>query len=515
MRVEISRAVSADRPAWAVAAAVTLTHFVTAIVTPYGFFRDELYFVDCGRHPAFGYVDQPPLVPLVAAASQLVGRNLLLLRALPAFAHGATVLVAAALAKLVADAVGETSRAPRTLAAIAVAVAPMLWGLEGILNTTAFEPLAWTFVAYAAARVALLDERRWLVALGAVTGVALEAKYAIPFFLAPLIAGIAVGPSRRLLVSREALVGAALAALLAAPSAIWQATHGLPFLELMKAGSHGKNVVVAPGAFVANQIAVMNPVLAPLWMAGPVWALVEPRLARVRFLAVAFLGLYVEMIALHGKDYYVAPVYGVGLALGAVGAARLVRSRVALAVYATIAVALFVVALPLCAPVLPPPTLAAFVAATHLGPPPQEVLQRGVVLPPLMADMLGWKELEERVADAWRAVPEAERARTTIVAGNYGEACAINLYGPDDALPRAVSGHNALYGWGPGASDPVDILRVGGDPEAWKDDCNEISVPARFGGPYVMPYERDRAIVLCRGVKFSLREQWPTFKHLD
>jgi hypothetical protein len=166
-------------------------------------------------------------------------------------------------------------------------------------------------------------------------------------------------------------------------------------------------------------------------------------------------------------------------------------------------------------PILPPPSLARYVVATHTQPQAQENNQRGAVLPQLMADMLGWRELESTVAAVWRALPDEERAHTTIIASNYGEAGAIDLYGPDDGLPPARSGHNQYFLWGPGNDDPLVILRLGGDPERWKRDCDELTIPARIGGPYVMPYERDRPILQCRRPRISLRNEWPDFKHYE
>ncbi|MGO8995611.1 MAG: glycosyltransferase family 39 protein [Polyangiaceae bacterium] len=501
-----------DRLVWAIAAALFVAHVVASIAGPYGYFRDELYFIDCGRHPAFGYVDQPPLVPLLAAASQLAGRHLLVLRALPALAHAATVIVTASLAGIVAENLVVNIPQSRALAAAAVALAPMYLGLHSTLNTTCFEPLAWTAIAYAAARAALRDERRWLIWLGVIAGLSLEAKYASPFFLAPLILGLAIGPSRRILATKEAVLGAAAALVIALPSFLWQAAHGFPFRELMYAASHGKNTVVAPIPFAVNQVMVMNPLLAPLWIGGVGWALVSRKLVPVRFLAVAFAGVFAEMLLLHGKDYYVAPAYGVAFALGAVGAARVVRSRAARAGYLALAGCITLVALPTSMPVLPPAVLARFVVLTHTQPQEQENSQKGAVLPQLMADMLGWKELEARVAEVWRALSPEERARTAIIASNYGEAGAINLYGPDDGLPRAVSGHNQYYLWGPGEEDPLVVLRVNGSIEIWTGRCEELTVPARFGGDYVMPYEHDRPILECIKMKHSLRAEWPDFK---
>jgi hypothetical protein len=504
-----------DPAIWAIAGALAVAHVLASVVGPYGFFRDELYFIDCGRHPALGYVDQPPLVPLLAAATQLAGHDLALIRALPALAHGATAMVTAFLAGLVAEAIGVDARRARILGAAAVALAPMYLGLHSTLNTTSFEPLAWTLIAYAAARAVLREQREWLVWLGVVAGVAMEAKYAVPFFLAPLALGIALGPSRRILLTKQAALAVAAAVAIALPSFLWQAAHGFPFRELLEAGSHGKNTVIAPLPFIANQVMVMNPLLAPLWLGGVGWALVSKRLARVRFLAIAFVGAFLEMLLLHGKDYYVAPAYGVAFALGAVAVIAAVRSSTARASYLVLVGALTILALPTSMPILPPKMLAAFVVATHTQPQAQESGQKGAAIPPLMADMLGWRELEATVADVWRSLSPAQRARTAIITGNYGEAGAINLYGPDDGVPRAISGHNQYFLWGPGAEEPLVILRVNGDAERWKDRCDRLTVPARFGDEYAMPYERDRPILECVGPRQSLRDEWGDFKHYE
>jgi 4-amino-4-deoxy-L-arabinose transferase-like glycosyltransferase len=299
----------------AIAGATLVAHL--AVSWRHGFFRDELYFIDCGRHPAFGYVDQPPLIPLVAAATQLFGHSLVALRAVAGLAHAGTVVVCAALAGLVAGEVGLSGRSARRLAAMAVAVSPMFLGLTTTLNTTAFEPLMWTSLAYAVVRAIVRDEPRFLGIAGGIAGLAMEAKYAVPLFLVPLIAGVAVGPARRILATRQMLLGTALCVAIALPSAIWQLAHGLPFLELLRAASRGKNTVIPPLAFLSNQLQVMNPVLAPMWIGGVAWGLLGRGLARVRLLAIAFLAVLLATMLLHGKDYYAAPAYGVALALGA------------------------------------------------------------------------------------------------------------------------------------------------------------------------------------------------------
>jgi hypothetical protein len=496
----------------AIAGATFAVHL--AVGWRYGFFRDELYFIDCGRHPSFGYVDQPPLIPLLAAATQAFGPCLLVLRGVAALGHAGLVIVTAALAGLVAEEAGLGGSVARVAAAAAVALTPMYYGLTSTLNTTTFEPLAWTAIAVCVARAVMRAEPRRLVAAGAIAGVALEAKYAAPFFVVPLVVALAAGRERAILWTRAAAAGAALSLALALPSTIWQVTHHLPFRELLRAAAAGKNLVAPPWDFLRNQLLVMNLVLAPLWIAGVVWGLIARRLARLRFLPLAFVAVLVEMVALHGKDYYVAPAYGVAFALGGAWLEARVRATAARGLWLAAAVAMMAWSAPTSMPLLSPPALAAFLRHSATRPQAQEGNQKDAVIPQLHADMLGWRELEARVASVWRALPPDERARAAIITSNYGEAGALNFFGPADGLPRALSGHNQYGLWGPGDHDGSIILRINGDPDRYRALCAEATVAGIFGVDYAMPHERG-AIVLCRRLRTDLRRDWEAFVHID
>ncbi len=388
------------RIAWLLSGATLLAHL--AVAQRYDFFRDELYFIVCGRHPAFGYVDQPPLVPLLAAASQAFGEHLFLLRLLPALAAAATVLMTCRLAALVgAGGFGVA------LAGTAAATAPMYLGIFSVFSTSTFEPLAWTGFAYCVARVVVgCEPRAWLWA-GAVAGVALEAKYALPAFALPLVvAVVAVGRGRALLTWQLA-AGAAIALGLAAPSLIWQLTHGLPFVEMLRNQATGKNTVLSPLGFIVNQAKVMNPLWAPLWLGGMVAPFVDTRLKPWRFLALGFALTFALMIALHAKDYYFCPAFAALFALGGAAFEAWLRPRWARATWLAAAVAVSAVAAPLAMPILPPAMLATYLSRTHLQPQPSETVRQSA-LPQTFADMLGWRSYVASVAAAYRALPPAD-----------------------------------------------------------------------------------------------------------
>jgi 4-amino-4-deoxy-L-arabinose transferase-like glycosyltransferase len=502
-----SRREPLDRIALGLAAAVFVLRLPLA--NRYDVFRDELYFIVCGRQPAFGYVDQPPLVPLLSAAFYAPGHQTWLLRVPALLAAAALVWVTVRFARLLGGGDGAA-----WTAGIMAAVAPMFLGMFATFNTTVFEPLAWTAVAYGLARAALLGDRRALVWAGVVTGLALEAKYAIPSWLIALGAGLLLTPERRLLARRELWFGVALAVALALPSVVWQAVHGWPFAELVRAAGD-KNTIVPPLAFVANQILVMNPLFAPLWIAGLAAPFAWRDLAPARFVAIAFAAVAVLVVASHGKDYYLAAAYPPLFALGAVAFERVVRSAAVRAAYLALAVAFSAVAAPLALPLLPPPALIAYMQRLHFAPAQSERSFAGTALPQEFADQLGWHDFVREVGEAWSAVPPDARARTSVLVDNYGEAAAIDVYGAPYGLPPALSGHNQYYLWAQRGQPAANLLRVQRNPERLQRYCAAVRILGTTSSPYAMAYENGKTIAYCRGLHPPLTQIWPGLKNYN
>jgi 4-amino-4-deoxy-L-arabinose transferase-like glycosyltransferase len=495
-----------DRIALALAGLTLAVHM--AFANRYDLFRDELYFIVCGQHPAFGYADQPPLVPLVAAAGYALGAQTWLVRFPSALAAAALVWLAIAFARLLGGRNGAA-----WLAGIVAAVAPILLGLTATLNTTSFEPLAWTAVAYALARAAILDDRRALIAAGFIAGLALEAKYALPLWLAALGVGLLATKERRILAYRELWVGLAIAVAIAAPSIVWQAAHGWPFVTLI--GNAGlKDAAVRPLAYMLNQIFIVNPLAAPLWIAGLIAPFAVAELRAARFLPIAYVLAAAATIAGGGKDYYLAPAYPALFAIGAVALERAVRNGVIRTVYAAAIVALSAVIAPLALPILPPAAVVAYERALHLAPQQQERGDAATVLPSTFADMLGWHDFVREVAAAYDTIPLADRPATSILVDNYGEAAAIDLYGPSFALPPALSGHNQYGLWGTRGQTPRNILRVQNNPEQLRPYCAQMRVITTTSSTYARAFENGKSIAYCRGIHPSLAQLWPDLKFL-
>jgi MFS family permease len=491
-----------DRLKWLLSGATLALHL--SVSTRYDFFRDELYFIACGRHPQFGYVDQPPLVPLLSALSQTLGEHLFLLRALSALAAAATVWVTIAMARLIGA--GNFGAA---LAGTAAAIAPMYLGMTSTVGTSSFEPWLWTLLTYLIARALLKNEPHLFLWAGLVIGLDLETKYELPIYLLPLAVALLVTGHARALRRWQVLAGVALATVLAAPSAIWQLTHGLPFVEMLHSQAQGKNVVLSPGAFVLRQVMSMNAVFAPLWISGFAAPFVDARFSKMRFISVAFLLTFATMLALHAKDYFVSPLYGGAFAVGGAAFEAWVRQRWLRAGYVTAGVAFSAVAAPMSMPILPPARLVAYMRALHIGSKPTETLRQSAI-PQTYADMVGWREYVERVTAAVHSLPAEEQARVIILARNYGEAGALEFYGR--GLPPVVSGHNQYGLWGTRGHNPDVVIAINRDPDEVQENCREVLVLGRFGAPYVMPFEDDAPITLCRGLHPSLSELWPRIK---
>jgi 4-amino-4-deoxy-L-arabinose transferase-like glycosyltransferase len=495
-----------DRVAVILTALTAVLHL--AVANRYDVFRDELYFIVCGRHPQFGYADQPPLIPLLNAALYGLGGQTWILRLPDVFAAAALVWLVVAFVRTL----GGGDRAAWIGGAVA-ALAPMLMGLTATVNTTVFEPLAWTFVAYALVRAALHDDRRSLIWAGVVSGLAMEAKYALPIWLVGLAVGLALTPERRLLRVRELWLGVAIAVVIALPSVLWQAANGWPFAAIVHAAG-GKNADVPAFLFTINQIFVFNPFFAPVWLAGLIAPFLSRDFARLRFIPIAYAIIAVAIYLGHGKDYYLAPAYPSLIAIGAVAIALAIRSVLMTSGYGALAIAFSAMLAPLALPLLPVDQIAPYMQALHLAPRAQEKGDVGTRLPQSFADQLGWHDFVREVAAAWDKIPAPERPRTSILVDNYGEAGALEIYGPAYGLPPPLSGHNQYGFWGLRGQHPQNVLRVHRETDEAAGHCNHPRILGTTSSAYGMAYENGKAILYCPNAHPPLDVTFPSFREL-
>jgi hypothetical protein len=382
----------------------------------------------------------------------------------------------------------------------------------------AFEPLFWIGSAYAVVRLIQTGDGRWWLIVGLTLGAGLMNKHSTAFFAIALAAGIVLTPLRRHLLTRWPWLGAAVALAVFSPNLIWQATHGFPTLEdLRNVARTGKNVVLGPLAFVAQQVLIAHPLLVPLWLTGVVWLFRGER-GRFRALGWAFVVFFVTMYFLKAKNYYLAPFYPVLFAAGGVACERgLQRWRWTqgrrwprLAV-AGLVLAGGAVTAPLVLPLLAPERYVAYQRALGIEPPRTEVAHQGP-LPQMFGDQFGWPEMAAEVARIYHALPPRDRARAAIFAGNYGEAGAINHFGPRYGLPTAISGHQTHFFWGPRGATGEVVIVLQGTRERLEQRCASVEEAGRHFHPWGMA-EENRPIYVCRGLKTPLSELWPRLKH--
>lgn len=494
----------------ALAPALIVFAFHVAIGARYDLFRDELYFIVCGQHPAFGYVDQPPAVPLMAAALYKLGLGAWGLRLPAAVASGTLVWLAVRFVRLLGG-----GRLALAVAALACAVAPMLMGLVATLNTSAFDPLAWTAIAYLIVKASRERDDRALLFAGVVAGLALQVKYAMVFWMIGLTIGLILTPERRLLLRPAFWIGATLAAAIAVSSFVWQFAHGFPFLEL-GAAAKNKNADIAFLPFLGNQVFVMNPAFAPLWIAGLIAPFVVKSLKDLRFLVIGAVAVVVIVRLGHGKDYYLSPLYPMLFAIGAVALAPLAREitgKVVVGIGVTAAVAFSALAAPMALPILSPPVLEAYMHRIGVAPQQQERSFKGTALPQEFADQLGWHDFVLQVEAAWNRIPVAERSATAIKVENYGEAAALDLYGK--RLPPAISGHNQYFLWGLREQHPKNVLSIQDNLTDLIPYCENVILLGTTWSRYAMTFENGKVIALCQGVKPPLAKLWPQIKRFS
>jgi hypothetical protein len=359
------------------------------------------------------------------------------------------------------------------------------------------------------------NPRLWL-AVGAIVGVGLECKYSILFFTLAIVAALAMLPERRVLFNRWFVFAALMASAIALPNFLWQAQHGYPMWTLLNDAHEDQNVSLSLPQYLLTQILITHPLLAPVWIVG-LGGLFAWR--RERFLGIAYVLLIAAMVALHGKHYYPGAVYSIPIAAGAVVIARWTATqrkflRPALLAYVFVA---GVILVPLLMPVLSEPAMAAYDSF------PQRFLGNEIKLaktdhtrmgnlPPDWSDMLGWDALAATVARIYDSLPPSERAQAAILASNYGEASAIDFFGPQYGLPPVLSGHNQFWLWGTHGYTGNVIIDVHGTCEHGTHLFREERVVTHFSNPWGRPLENGFPISLCEGISMPLADYWPKLR---
>jgi Dolichyl-phosphate-mannose-protein mannosyltransferase len=478
----------------------------------WGYFRDEMYYILCGQHLDWGYVDHGPIVALQArAAVALFGRSLAGIRMFSALAGAAKLF----LTGMITWALGGR-RVAQALAMLGVLLAPEFLALDSFLSMNSFEPVFWMSAVFALLMLLRDGSQRWWWVFALAAGLGMENKPSMLVFLIALLIGLLLTPQRRLLFSRGAVVAIVVAGLMMVPNVLWQLHHHWPTLEFIRNGKlEHKNVMLSPLGFLHAQEMMLNPLAMPLWVAGLAWLLLNRAARPWRFLGWSYVAfLFLMMASGNAKDYYLAPVYPMLFAAGGACWQTLLarrRTRWIVPTYALLLTVSGILVAPMVLPVLTPQTWLDYTQRTHLrGKAGNTENQKTSDFPQFYADRFGWQEEVDQVTRIYDALPAADRARAGIFCSNYGEASAINFLGAGRGLPFAISGHNSYWLWGPhGVTGDVFIAIVGDTPDELRQKFDSVEIVGRMQHPYAMPYE-NRNIYLCRHPKPDSGVQWST-----
>jgi hypothetical protein len=476
----------------------------------YGYFRDEFNYLSCSDHLAWGYVDQPPLLPFLVRISRIIlGDSLRSIRFLPALATSAVVVVTA----LVAREFGGR-RFALILGAVAVLIAPSYLSGGSLLTTNCLEPLLWTGCVYFAILAIRRDPRYWLW-FGVVAGLGLEEKYSIAVLGFGIVIGLLLTKQRRALLNRWFWVGGAAAFLIFLPNFIWNIHNHWPFLELMhNIRASGRDVQLSSFQFFAQQILLLHPLTAPIWITGVVALLWSLRLKNYRLLGWCYLVGFITFVVFKGKNYYLAPIYPMLFAAGAVTIeAGIEHTRQA---WLRPAIIVLLIAggawlAPLVIPVFSVDHFISYMNNLPFKVPRSEHSHERALLPQHYADQFGWEEMAAMTAQAWSRLAPEERRDCGIFAQDYGQAGAIDFFGRRYGLPPALSGHQTYFLWGPRGYSGNCMIVLDDEKAVLDEKFQQVEYVGSSDNPYAL--ERNIPVFICRGAKFgSFADVWPQLK---
>jgi 4-amino-4-deoxy-L-arabinose transferase-like glycosyltransferase len=461
----------------------------------YGFHRDELATLDDAQRLAWGYVAGPPLTPFLArVALELFGPSLMGVRFFSALAQSCAMVLAGLMARELGG-----SRAAQLVTAVAVAIAPVSLVEGALFQYVSFDYLWWVLTAYLALRLLKSDDPRWWLGIGAVVGLGMMTRYTMALLVAGVMVGVLATKARRHLISPWLWAGVALALLVFLPNLLWQVRHDFVSLDHLGA-IHARDVRIGrTEGFLYEQLFVpANPITIPFWIAGLGFYFLMPAGRRYRLLGWMYLVPFVLLVAMRGRSYYLAPAYPMLIAAGAVVWEQWLSSllaRTAGLVRTLTWGALAVGGLALAAVMLP------------VAPVNSALWNLSSKVHDNFVEEIGWQELTQTVAGIYAALPPEQKLGTRVLARNYGEAGAINLYRAAYGLPRAISGVNSYRLQGYGEPPPQTVIALGFARRDLEQPFESCFLAGTVTNRYGVQNEETRhpEIFVCR----TPRDSWP------
>lgn len=493
-------------------------HIVVNRLSPYGFQRDEFLYMAMGRHLRLWRMDFPPFIAIIAQIERFVlGDSLVAIRFLPAVTAGLLVMLSALIARELGG-----GKFAQILAAVAVAASPLFLRSADLFQPVIFDQLWWTVALFALVRLCaraqsddMLDRApRWWIMLGVACGVGLLTKFSLLFFGASLVAALIVAPQRRVLLTPWPWAAALIAFAIGSPSIVGQLALGYPVVDQMKTLQGSQLAHVSVWSFVGGQLFLGPAVL--MAFAGALYLVMADRMRPFRAVGWTCIGAFMLLLYLRGKSYYIGPIYPTIFAAGALAFERWSRqfeTRTATAMR-VVAIVLLVVngamAAPLELPLFSKEATADFALRVGLTSATKTNMGTPLRLPQDYADMLGWPELVSAVAHAYDSLPPEKRAQVVIAGENYGEAGALEFYGPKLGLPRVISAAGSYWFFGPGDKPGTIMISLGVSGEDLYKFYNTVTPAGRVLNDWGVPEESDVSVYVSENPKATIQQIWPS-----
>jgi 4-amino-4-deoxy-L-arabinose transferase-like glycosyltransferase len=513
-----TRPVLASRPIAALSVFAFALHVAVDWLSPYGFQRDEFLYMAMGRHLQLWRMDFPPFIAMLSQLERFVlGDSIVAIRFSSSIAAGLIVLLAA----LIARELGGRTFA-QILAAIAVVVSPLFLRAGVLFQPVVFDQLWWTLALYALVRLcagALRDDMldttpKWWIALGVACGVGLLTKFSLLFFGAALVGAIVIAPQRRVILTRWPWLAALIAFAIGSPSIVGQIALGYPVVDQMKTLQGSQLAHVSFWSFVTGQFFLGPGAL--LAVAGALYLVMAKRMRPFRSVGWTCIGAFVLLLVLHGKSYYIGPIYPTLFAAGAVLFERWSERRtygVSMALR-VVTIALLVATgafgAPLELPAFSKELTASFASRMGLTAATKTNMGTSLRLPQDYADMLGWPELVNAVAKVYDSLPPEKRAQVVLIGENYGEAGAMEFYGPKLGLPKVVSAAGSYWFFGPGEKPGTVVISLGVTREDLEKFFGTVTPAGRVLNEWGVPEERDVSIYVGEHPRATIQQVWPS-----
>jgi len=488
-------------------------HIIVNVQGGYGLFRDELYYIACTNHLDWGYVDQPPFSIYLLKLSRLIlGDSLVAIRFIPALLHGLLIVITALIVKEI-----KGNHFAVFIACIAMMVSVIHQAMGEYYSMNIIDIFIWALTFYLLVKIINTRKNSLWIWLGIILGIGLLNKISVLFLGAGIFAGLLL-TDRTWFTTRWPYMAGTIAFTLFLPYIIWNINHDMAHLEFIHNASAGKYADRTALDFIKEQLLLINPINIPFWLCGLGVLLFYKPLHSYRILAWVYITAFLILVFNKtSKGEYLAPAYVTLMAGAGVFLEQKLTtsySRWVRYVYPALMIISLIALLPMVMPVLSEEHYISYSESLGVKPSSSENKELSE-LPQFYADMHGWQSKARDVAAVYNTLSEEDKAKCAIYSNNYGRCGAIDFYGEQYGLPKSIGSHNNYYLWGSRNYKGEVMIILGGTMDDHRDDFESCQKVATSSCKYCMPYENNLSIFLCRGLKFNLKEAWPSLKHYE